>query len=408
MVRALSLLAALTLACTAPNPDWQRGSSDGSVETAPPKPDRPQDPPAEVPDAPVEAPVDTATMDLVAPDAGPAALGQPCSNGAGCASGTCVHGVCCNDDCRGRCWSCTLQSALGTCTLVPADEDPHDDCPAEAPATCGRSGACDGAGSCKAGATRACPLAECTGDACAVECSGTVPCATGSQCIAGRCVGNGPVLHWRFDETSGAQAADATGNGFSGTYQGEPTAPTPSTNVPTTMFSNPRSRTFAASGRPGVFLANPDNRIQSSNAFSISLWFRTTSVPSNGGSVFSINLDVMMRVTTDGFEFDKRKSTVEGQIYAIARARDLPAVLDGRWHHVAGVLSSKGMDVYYDGSPRKHDVDGQPALFAPTGALWVGREATTGHDFRGDIDDVRVYDRALTQAEITALAGGNP
>jgi hypothetical protein len=435
-MRRLALIVwVATLACSAPNPDYDRGSKPDAAEAGAPDVPGGPPPPDVAPEVAPEASPDLAA-DLGPLDApSPSALGQACTTGATCASGTCVHGVCCNTDCRQRCWSCTLAPSLGTCAPVPSEQDPHDDCPAEAPSTCGRSGACDGAGACtlhaagtqcrpqtcaagvetaanlcdgagkcNAGAVRACPMIECMADTCAVGCQSSAVCGTGRQCVSGRCTGDGPALHWRFDEASGSVAEDASGNGIRGTYTGEPTLPTPSTNVPP-ISPNSRSRTFAPSGRPGVTLVPADSRLLSTSEMTISSWFRATSAPAQGGSVFSIDLDVMLRVGPDTIEFDKRKSLVDGQMYAIAMARDVTGHLDGRWHHLAAVFSSKGMDIYLDGQLRDHDVDGQPTLFR-AGVLWVGREAATGHDFRGDLDDVRLYTRALTQAEITALYGG--
>jgi hypothetical protein len=445
----LVLLAWLgaTLACTARNPDYHPGAGPGGaggedvarMDAAAGGDDGKPDLGADLASDPASEP---APGDAPAgpPDAEPPGLGAACSTGAGCASGNCVHGICCNTDCRQRCWSCGLPGSLGTCTATPAGDDPHDDCAAESPSTCGRTGACDGVGNCTlhptgtecraptcaagvetaanlcdgtgrcmAGATRACPLVECTADQCAVECSTTVPCASGSQCVSGRCTGNGPTLYWRFDEPSGIVATDASGNGLHGSYLGEPTAPQPSTNVPATMFPNPRSRSFASSGRPGATLATLDGRLLPANNVSLALWFRATTVTSDGSDVISIGGDILLRVRRDRIEFAKHKSASDGSQFAVAAANDVTGHLDGRWHHLAGVISTKGLDIYIDGILRNHDVDTQSVLYRPAPALWVGRAGTTTtHDFSGTIDDVRIYTRALGGAEIAALFRGAP
>jgi hypothetical protein len=455
MVRLGPIVFALLalLACTAANPDYEGIGLDAKPDAVPTLDPGPEAGSPEVggplPDPPsLDALADTAAPDLNLPDLPPVetaapdvpgALGQPCSTGAGCASGFCVHGVCCNNDCRQLCWSCTLPAAPGTCTMVPSDQDPHDDCPAEAPSTCGRSGVCNGAGACKvheagtqcraqtcaagvetaanlcdgagkcnAGTSRSCPSTECSADACAVQCSATVACASGSVCVAGRCTGNGPALHLRLDETSGTVAADASGNGYAAMYSGEPTLPVPSTSVPSTTFANPRSLSFPASGHPGLSMPI-DGRLQSSNEVTISAWFRATSVPPSGAVLFSLNSDVMMKIGQDTLEVDKRKSNVDGMLYAIATARDVKGHLDGRWHHLAGVFSSKGIDLYFDGALRDHDANTQPILYRANGTLWIGREAPPSiRDYRGELDDVRMYNRALSANEIAALAGGAP
>ena len=78
---------------------------------------------------------------------GPKPPGTPCTAGSQCAGGHCVDDVCCESACTATCFTCSLGS--GKCVAVPAGADPGDDCPAEAPSTCGTDGFCDGAGACR-------------------------------------------------------------------------------------------------------------------------------------------------------------------------------------------------------------------------------------------------------------------
>jgi hypothetical protein len=56
----------------------------------------------------------------------------------------CVHGVCCDTACTGKCMSCTLSSSPGVCSPVPAGTDPAFDCGASGSCL----GTCDGRGAC--------------------------------------------------------------------------------------------------------------------------------------------------------------------------------------------------------------------------------------------------------------------
>jgi hypothetical protein len=101
--------------------------------------------------------------------------------------------------------------------------------------------------------------------------------------------------------------------------------------------------------------------------------------------------------------------------------------LDGNWHHFAGVQSStSGMSMYFDGALVTVTLDGgasgncaNPAVaantanvvYSPGRSFWVGRNGNTSanFDFDGNIDEVRVYNRVLTPAELSTLAqGGAP
>jgi hypothetical protein len=55
-------------------------------------------------------------------------LGKTCSSTADCAGGPCVDGVCCSTACDGVCMRCDLPNSKGTCSPVPAHQDPDKEC----------------------------------------------------------------------------------------------------------------------------------------------------------------------------------------------------------------------------------------------------------------------------------------
>jgi hypothetical protein len=91
---------------------------------------------------------------------------------------------------------------------------------------------------------------------------------------------------------------------------------------------------------------------------------------------------------------------------------------DGQWHHLVGVFNNGELITYIDGEP------GRSSFGGPTygdeivryGYLGTGSEATVYNGtprtpagmFNGDMDDVRVYDRALTPDEILELTRTSP
>ena len=89
-------------------------------------------------------------------------------------------------------------------------------------------------------------------------------------------------------------------------------------------------------------------------------------------------------------------------------------IIDGEWHHVAVVLAN-------DGSPNIEDiqffVDGEPDPLTIVGGTDIntgagtnvrigGSAAFTGREFTGQLDDIRIYNRALSQEEIGAVMSG--
>ena len=307
-------------------------------------------------------------------------LGDPCTQPAACLSGVCSDGVCCATACGGACLSCNLPGSVGLCAVAPAGQDPRLDCPAQGPETCGRAGACDGNGACRR------------------HPDGTI-CATGRACSGGSCEGiaaGGPALWWRLDEAAGTMAADASGNGRNGTYAGTPALPAPSAQAAPVNFPNPSSRSFAAGGRSMIRLAPVPAALKPAGNLTVSVWFRAGAALVTGSDVINVGSDYFLRLKPDGVEWVKRAIPGTTGVYAICRLTGTTALLDGGWHHLAGVTDAAGMRLYVDGVLRSTNTRAEAILYT-VDQLLVGREGNGGmnHDFEGQVDDVRIYTRAL-------------
>ncbi len=85
----------------------------------------------------------------------------------------------------------------------------------------------------------------------------------------------------------------------------------------------------------------------------------------------------------------------------------------GEWTHVFvtydGSSKAAGFHVYFDGQPQAVDVtrDALTDTIKTDKPLHIGRRNPSGY-FQGTIDDVRIYDRKLTNDEVATLAGTNP
>ncbi len=76
---------------------------------------------------------------------------------------------------------------------------------------------------------------------------------------------------------------------------------------------------------------------------------------------------------------------------------------DGRWHHVAGVLDGTRSSLFVDGKLEASEETSR-AISVNDYPVLIGENAQhKGRQFRGFIDDVRIYDRALSVDELRAL-----
>src|SRR5437667_4694674 len=138
-----------------------------------------------------------------------------------------------------------------------------------------------------------------------------------------------------------------------------------------------------------------------STAFTVAAWFRWTTNPSpyysgmQGGGCCSWEL----RVRADGRFGIVFYQAISPDI--VTETASPLAYNDGTWHHVAGVLRSGLAELYVDGVLVAQDTTNPITSVRTSTQTTLGQVAS---DFVGDIDEVRIFTRALTVAEIAALA----
>jgi hypothetical protein len=217
----------------------------------------------------------------------------------------------------------------------------------------------------------------------------------------------GLLLYWKFDEASGMVALDSSGNQLNGTYTGvvDMPAPTMTAPLPPTLFPNPSYRAFVMANRQGVSLPVIPPTLKATAAYTVSLWYRATMTDTSGSELFSAGDNLLLRLKTNGaIDFARH---ITGGTYSTCRL-NLTTGLDGKWHHVAGVSTATGAQLYFDGVEHCTLASTTAMLYDRGEQIWVGRHGTGNEtfDFDGNIDEVRVYTRALSIAEIKGLAAG--
>jgi hypothetical protein len=221
------------------------------------------------------------------------------------------------------------------------------------------------------------------------------------------------ILHWAFEETSNADltAFDSSGNGNNGTYEGNGAeVPTASTNVPPTGVQNLRSRTFDRDQREVVQLLAMPQTMRPTNDLTVAAWYRASNVDTGGADIVSAGDTYVLRLRTGSIEFSKRYTNANGTgAYTQCRV-NVTGHLNNQWHHIAGVTTSAGMVLYYDGREVCSNQRGEDLLYDQGQNFYVGRhgDGEQTWDFEGQIDDVRVFGRELTADDIRAMAGSTP
>ncbi|MFG0267342.1 MAG: LamG-like jellyroll fold domain-containing protein, partial [Rhodopirellula sp. JB055] len=225
-----------------------------------------------------------------------------------------------------------------------------------------------------------------------------------------------PQLLARYDFDSGSAATDSSGNGLDGTLQGD-------ASVDTTTNTNQvgdGKLTLDGSGDYVDLSANASTFSTLSEG-TVATWvkFSTTGFatifdvssgdPNEFASLWVENGNVVWAVTTGG--------TPQLRMTSIA------TIHDNQWHHVAVTSDASGNTLYIDGVAQTGgDItysygDATTDIFfddltgvtsTKIGAYDIG---TVGGEFNGQIDDTRIYNYAVTDAEMAdlyALQAGLP
>ena len=272
---------------------------------------------------------------------------------------------------------------------------------------------CNGLGVCAPAAPVDCTPFVCGGNACKTSCTGDADCKAGLQCREGHCLPSGLVLYWKFDEPEGTVAEDASGNNLQGTYTGVTGTPVPSMAVPRTVFANPSSRAFIRANRQAVLLPMAPMVLKPVRELTVAAFYRATQLDDGGSGaataseVVSLGDNYLLRVRDTDIEVSKRVGGSAGWVRCFGL---VTGHLDGQWHHIATVIDGVTVKVYFDGAEKCTLANTASMIYDNGADFWVGRHGENKDlfDFDGNIDEVRVYSRALSAGEIAALAAGQP
>jgi hypothetical protein len=226
----------------------------------------------------------------------------------------------------------------------------------------------------------------------------------------------GLVLYWKLDEASGSLAQDSSLHGFNGAYSGvidmsdaSVAAPSPSTMVPAVKFVDPFSRAFDGTGQQGILLTPMPSALKPKNNITVAAFYRATRTDVQGGEIISAGDSYILRLRPTLVELVRFSPTPDAASNYIRCTGTPPNFLDGNWHHLAGTVGTAGMQVYFDGVSVCSNALGADLSYTSFNSFVVGHHARGRNDFdyEGNIDEVRVYDRVLSDTEIAALAAGS-
>jgi hypothetical protein len=204
-----------------------------------------------------------------------------------------------------------------------------------------------------------------------------------------------PVGWWKMDEGEGGSAYDSSGNSSTGTL---------------TSMDPPNDWVTGKFGKALDFDGSNDyvnvlhNTIHNAYPISVSAWVKTSTNEDSYRGIVS----KYVGASSNGYQVYIRNGKLCAWYYSAAGGfvymddpNDGGFIADGSWHHVIFTVDSSGGILFVDGVQKKTRiwVGGSAGATTTADSLKIGNYNNSGY-FPGQIDDVRVYNYALTAEQV--------
>jgi len=196
----------------------------------------------------------------------------------------------------------------------------------------------------------------------------------------------GLVAYYPFN----GSANDESGNGINATVYGA---------ILTTDISEKANMAYYFDGADDYMSTNSTTLLALSNEASIGAWIKGTGT-----------FNDIARIKTagdDGFEIAiSSNGTTRASAYlggAWVNATCSVSVNDNYWHYVAAVIKANTLSLFVDGVFQSSTIGNGNLNMSNAAVLTIGRHPSNPMFFIGVIDDVRIYNRALSATEVQTL-----
>jgi parallel beta-helix repeat protein len=202
---------------------------------------------------------------------------------------------------------------------------------------------------------------------------------------------SGPVARWKFDEGARTLAADSSQNGNNGTLRGQ-----------ATWTAGRSGAALFLTGSNSYVTVPQSSSLSSATSLTIAFWYNAQDVA---------DIDERILTATSSWDIKLNGANRYAQItsaagrYAAIRS-PLP---QGSWQHIAFTHTAGVLKAYLNGVPQSfiaNTFSADTPLTAPRNGLVIGADSSYGNFAKGALDDLVVYNRALTDSEILSLYKG--
>ncbi len=214
-----------------------------------------------------------------------------------------------------------------------------------------------------------------------------------------------PLAYWRLNEFTGPHAADATGHGRDAVFE----------SGITFYLDGPRLPEFCANGEVNRAPHFVGGRLRARlgelrGRYSVSMWF-WNGMPNDGrdvsGWLFSREHDHALGASGDHLGIGG-KGAHTGRLILFHGGDPASAIAGGseiprwQWQHIVLVREGESVRVHLNG---RLEIETKSAADFPAGfeQCFFGGRSDNDSNWEGRLDEIAVFDRALTDAEVKSL-----
>jgi hypothetical protein len=216
----------------------------------------------------------------------------------------------------------------------------------------------------------------------------------------------GLVGYWPFN----GNANDESGNGNNGTVNGA--------TLTTDRFGNAgKAYSFSSNGEGNSVIIANSTSLNFVGDMSFSSWVKTGTIVSSAtwlmkyqenmnGYSASLSTIFQSNATLARWDIGNGQTNQNGKQYTATLGL---SIIDDKWHHVAGTFTGNYQKIFVDGVLIDSNFTNQSGTGINSSPLVFGKDSFFGNDrnFNGLIDDLAIYNRALSAAEVQQLYSAN-
>jgi hypothetical protein len=210
-----------------------------------------------------------------------------------------------------------------------------------------------------------------------------------------------PISYWRLDELSGASAFDVQGVN-PGAYRNGPDLGRPSL-----LRTDALDRAVRFDGVDDQVEVPSSDSLSPAARVSVEAWIKPAALPAPGRVAAIAGKAHAYAIQLNGhrLEFTTTIAKAAGPIRVRSSAG---LIVPGRIYHVVGTYNGSAQQLFVNGV-RVAGSSLSGSVSPGVGPFAIGSAGNAGRPFRGTIDDVAVYARALSPAKVSAHHGaGSP